>query len=140
MCSRDLYVPLTRTASACARAASASPILEPGSPRRRSYKVLVFGYVISNLAIGQILGKRKYKEYMKYILIQKILTPILGLGFFFIFGFEYVIIGLALSYHPPDVRAVVNGRRGFGFLCRGIDIDNYCLLIFLEFSLIFVYV
>ena len=34
-------------------------------------------------------------------------------------------IGLALSYHPPDVRAVVNGRRGFGFLCRGIDIDNY---------------
>ena len=59
---------------------------------------LVFGYVISNLAIGQILGKRKYKEYMKYILIQKILTPILGLGFFFIFGFEYVIIGLALSY------------------------------------------
>ena len=32
---------------------------------------LVFGYVISNLAIGQILGKRKYKEYMKYILIQK---------------------------------------------------------------------
>ena len=59
---------------------------------------LVFGYVISNLAIGQILGKRKFKEYMKYILIQKILTPLLGLGFFFIFGFEYVIIGLALSY------------------------------------------
>ena len=59
---------------------------------------LVFGYVISNLAIGQILGKRKFKEYMKYIIIQIFLTPLLGLGFFFIFGFEYVIIGLALSY------------------------------------------
>jgi len=60
--------------------------------------LLVLGYIISNLVIGELLGKREYKNYFKYVLIQKILTPILGLSLFFIFGVEGVIYGLALSY------------------------------------------
>ena len=42
--------------------------------------------------------KQKYKNYLKYILLQKSLTPIFGLSFFFIFGIEWIISGLALSY------------------------------------------
>ena len=36
-------------------------------------------------------------------------------------------IGVALSYHPPDVRSVVEGLqgRGYGWLCRGQDPDGY---------------
>ena len=60
--------------------------------------LLVLGYIISNLVIGELLGKREYKKYFKYVLIQKILTPILGLGLFFIFGVDGVIYGLAFSY------------------------------------------
>ena len=47
---------------------------------------LAFGYVMSILVMGGFLGKREYKNYMKYILTQKFLTPILGLSFFFHFG------------------------------------------------------
>jgi hypothetical protein len=36
-------------------------------------------------------------------------------------------IGIALSYHPPDVRSLVPGLkgRGYGWLCRGSDPDGY---------------
>lgn len=60
--------------------------------------LLVFGYIMSNLAIGLILGKRKYNVYMKYVLLQKFLTPVLGLGLYFTLGVEGVIYGLALTY------------------------------------------
>jgi len=59
---------------------------------------LVFGYIIYNLVIGQLLGKQEYKNYFKYIIIQKILTPIFGLGLFFILDIQGVIYGLAISY------------------------------------------
>jgi O-antigen/teichoic acid export membrane protein len=59
---------------------------------------LIFGYIINNLAIGVLLGKQEYKKYFKYVITQKILTPILGLGLFYIFDIQGVIYGLALSY------------------------------------------
>ena len=59
---------------------------------------LVFGYIMYNLVTGQLLGKQEYKNYFKYIIIQKILTPILGLGLFFILDIQGVIYGLAISY------------------------------------------
>lgn len=66
--------------------------------QRMDIGFLVFGYIIYNLVIGQLLGKQEYKKYFKYIIIQKILTPILGLGLFFILDLQGVIYGLAISY------------------------------------------
>jgi len=34
-------------------------------------------------------------------------------------------IGLALTYFPPDVRSIIEERRGFGWLCRGNDPAGY---------------
>ena len=59
---------------------------------------LVLGYTMNNLVVGELLGKKEFNGYLKYILIQKSLTPILGIGFFLIFGMEGLIYGLALSY------------------------------------------
>ena len=59
---------------------------------------LVFGYIIYNLVIGQLLGKQEYKNYFKYVIIQKILTPVFGLSLFFILDIQGVIYGLAISY------------------------------------------
>jgi len=59
---------------------------------------LAFGYIIYNSALGEILGKREYKNYFKHVLIQKILTPIMGLSLFFVFDVEGIIYGLAFSY------------------------------------------
>ena len=59
---------------------------------------LILGYIINNLTIGLILGRNEYNRYLKYLLLQKILTPILGLSFFFTLGYDWIIYGLAISY------------------------------------------
>ena len=53
---------------------------------------LIFAYMINVLAIGELLGKKLYKSYAKYVLIQKISTLILGLGFFYLFGRNFLNI------------------------------------------------
>ena len=59
---------------------------------------LVLAFIINDLAIGYILGQKLFNSYAKYILTQKILTLVLGLGFYYIFGIEGIIFALALSY------------------------------------------
>ena len=91
---------------------------------------LVLGYVIYNLSLGEILGKKEYKGYLKYVLIQKILTPVLGLGFFFGFGIEGVIYGLALSYSAFSFRIIRSFREikvNFSLFSKrkGFIINNY---------------
>jgi O-antigen/teichoic acid export membrane protein len=91
---------------------------------------LVLGYVISNLVLGEILGNKEYENYLKYVLIQKSLTPIFGLSFFFIFGIEWVIFGLALSYVTYSFRifkSFKNVKIDFSLLPsrKGFIINNY---------------
>ena len=59
---------------------------------------LVLAFIINDLAMGYILGKKLFNSYAKYIITQKTLTLALGLGFFYIFGVEGIIFALALSY------------------------------------------
>ena len=59
---------------------------------------LVLAFIINDLAVGYILGKKLFKSFAKYIITQKTLTLALGLGFFYIFGVEGIIFALALSY------------------------------------------
>ena len=49
------------------------------------------------LAIGELLGKKFYAAYSKYVLVQKTLTLVLGLGFFFI-RFLFRCIGSGIRY------------------------------------------
>ena len=60
--------------------------------------LLLFGYIINILSMGELLGKRYYSTYSKHILLQKILTLVLGVSFFIIFGIEGILYALALSY------------------------------------------
>ena len=59
---------------------------------------LVLAFIINDLAVVYILGKKLFNSYAKYIITQKTLTLALGLGFFYIFGVEGIIFALALSY------------------------------------------
>ena len=59
---------------------------------------LLFGYIISTLAIGQILGNKSFALYSKHTLIQKIATFAFGILLFIAFGVEGIIFALALSY------------------------------------------
>ena len=60
--------------------------------------LIIFGFIISELSIGYLLGKKIYKDYSKYVLTQKILMASLGTGFYFLIGVEGIIYGFALSY------------------------------------------
>ena len=62
--------------------------------------LLVLAFVINDLAIGYILGQKLFNSYGKYILTQKILTLVLGLGFYYIFGVEGIIFALGLTFIP----------------------------------------
>jgi O-antigen/teichoic acid export membrane protein len=60
--------------------------------------LLMLGYVVFNLTVGQVLGERNYKKYAYFSLLQKSLALVCGLTFYFTYGIEFVIYGLALSY------------------------------------------
>jgi O-antigen/teichoic acid export membrane protein len=91
---------------------------------------LVIGYTINNLVIGELFGKKEYKSYLKYILIQKISTPIFGISFFLGFGVDGVIYGLAITYTAFYYRIIKNFREikiDFSLLSKrkGFIINNY---------------
>ena len=60
--------------------------------------ILVIAFVINTLALGDLLGRKLYSTYSKYVLAQKGLTLGLGLAFFYYFGYEGILFALALSY------------------------------------------
>jgi len=60
--------------------------------------LLLIAYVVNEMSVGYLLGKKLFTNYSKYILTQRTLTFILGFGFYFIFGVEGIILALALSY------------------------------------------
>jgi len=67
---------------------------------RFDVSLLVLCYIIFEFANGFLLGKKIFSTYSKFFLAQKILTVIFGLGFYFLFGFEWIILGLSLSFIP----------------------------------------
>jgi len=60
--------------------------------------VLVIAYIINTLALGDLLGRKLYSTYSKYVLTQKGLTLGLGLAFFYYFGYEGILFALSLSF------------------------------------------
>lgn len=65
---------------------------------RLDVSLILIAYIVNDLTLGYLLGKKLFTKYASYILIQKGLTFGLGLGLFYVFGFEGIIYGLALSY------------------------------------------
>ena len=59
---------------------------------------LLLGFIVNDLAIGYIVGKKLFTKYPKYFLLQKSLTFVLGISFFYLFGVEGILFAIALSY------------------------------------------
>tara|TARA_B100001540_G_scaffold309204_1_gene325046 strand:- start:2801 stop:3955 length:1155 start_codon:yes stop_codon:yes gene_type:complete len=62
--------------------------------------LLVIGYVVFESVNSVILGRKYFRKYAKLILIQKTLTMVLGISFFYVFGPIGIIFGLALTFIP----------------------------------------
>ena len=60
--------------------------------------LLVISFVIFAHGIASNLGYQDYKKYTIYSILQKGLMVIFSLSLFYIFGVEWVLLGIALSY------------------------------------------
>lgn len=58
----------------------------------------VIGGVIFGLSTSEILAKRIYGSYSKYLLIQKTLMVVLALGFYYMIGINGILLGIGVSY------------------------------------------
>jgi O-antigen/teichoic acid export membrane protein len=71
---------------------------------------IIIGYILNTLTLSELLGKKLYSKYAKFNLVQKSLTLILGISFYFIFGVGGIIFALALSYLPFTI-IIYNGFK-----------------------------
>ena len=68
--------------------------------------ILVVAFVINTLAIGDLLGGKKFFKYAQYTLLQKILTLIFGISLFYLFGPSGIIFGIGVSYLGYSLRII----------------------------------
>ena len=85
---------------------------------------------LSRISIGYIVGKKLFTKYPKYFLLQKSLTFVLGISFFYLFGVEGIIFAIALSYgHFLFIIAKVFRKSSIDFSLlkkhRGFIGNNY---------------
>jgi O-antigen/teichoic acid export membrane protein len=64
----------------------------------------IFGAVIFGLSSSEILGRKLYKSYSKYIIAQKLLMVVLVLVLYNLIGINGVILGLGLAFLPYSFR------------------------------------
>ena len=66
--------------------------------------IFVIGAVIYNLSVSEMLGRKYYKKYSIYFVLQKSLFVVLSLILYYIIGPEGVLIGIALSFSPFTIQ------------------------------------
>jgi O-antigen/teichoic acid export membrane protein len=60
--------------------------------------VYVLGAVIYNLSVSELLGRKLYKKYSLYFILQKLSFIILSLIFYYLIGPEGVLLGIGMSF------------------------------------------
>ncbi len=60
--------------------------------------LVIIAYAMFSLVTSDLLGRKLYGNYMRYIIIQKILLVGFGVGFYYLIGENGILIGIALSH------------------------------------------
>lgn len=94
--------------------------------------IYILGFVFFTLITYDVLGKKDYKQYAKFIISQKILLIIFSLSLYYIIGFEGVILGIGFSFIPYVIVAlkeIKNSKINFQLLKerKGFIFNNYFL-------------
>jgi len=98
--------------------------------------IYVIGYVIFNISLAEMLGRKQYKNYSKGFIIQKVFLVIFSIPLYYIMGPPGVVLGFALSFLPFSYQiakrikelgvdlSVLKPRLGFMMNNLGIDISQ----------------
>ena len=97
-----------------------------------SVSLYVIGYAIFMLITSDLLGKKLYENYSKFIIIQKILMITLATGFFYIFSIQGIVLGIAISFFPFGFliyKEFKNTKMDFSLVSSrvGFIFNNYLL-------------
>ena len=68
--------------------------------------LLIIGYSLFALVSADLLGRKLYKSYSKYIITQKILLVVFGIGFYYLIGENGILIGIGLAHVHLILRIV----------------------------------
>jgi len=61
------------------------------------------GNVIFTLAISDMIGRKRFKDFSKYVIFQVIILVILATTLFYVIGPSGIILGFALSFFPFSI-------------------------------------
>lgn len=78
--------------------------------------LVILAYFLLSLVISDFLGKKLYRSYSKYVITQKILMVIFGIGMYYLIGESGILIGIALSYAHliyPMLKATKSSKINF---------------------------
>ena len=73
--------------------------------------LVIIGYSLFALVTSDLLGRKLYKSYAKYIITQKILLVVFGIGFYYLIGENGILIGIALAHTHLIIRVIKSIRN-----------------------------
>jgi O-antigen/teichoic acid export membrane protein len=73
--------------------------------------LVIIGYSLFTLVTSDLLGRKLYKSYAKYIITQKILLVVFGIGFYYLIGENGILIGIALAHTHLIIRVIKSIRN-----------------------------
>jgi O-antigen/teichoic acid export membrane protein len=68
--------------------------------------LVIIGYSLVAIVTSDLLGRKLYKNYSKYLITQKILLVVLGIGFYYLIGENGILIGIGLSHSHLVIRII----------------------------------
>lgn len=96
--------------------------------------LVIIAYAMFSLVTFDLLGRKLYGNYFRYIVIQKILLVGFGIGFYYLIGENGILIGIALShihfiYHI--VKSFKNSKINFNLIRerKGFILNNFAISI-----------
>lgn len=82
---------------------------------------LIIGYIVMNLTIAEITGKKLFRNYFRYIILSKIFFVVLSITLFHIIGIKGIILGIALSsliFLAHITKIILTEKVDFGILWK----------------------
>ena len=90
----------------------------------------VLGGVIAQLAVAELLGRKQFKQYSKFFMLQKILFVTVALGLYFVLGPIGILLGFGFScliYAQRIYKTIKETEIDFGLIKKKSEfiINNY---------------
>jgi O-antigen/teichoic acid export membrane protein len=81
--------------------------------------LVIIAYSLFTLVTSDLIGRKLYKNYSKYIITQKILLVVFGIGFYYLMGENGILIGIALAHTHliiHIIKSIKNSKINFNLI------------------------